>query len=108
MRNHTTDGLVEDSGWGTEMERTSTGWVVSGHLSEVGVVLELRTEELSRDVQGLTSYNDDLLAVEQLLCNSACKSTKKVTLGIDRDDWLEGRHRVLRYLNEGGVVGRFS
>lgn len=22
VRNHTTDGLVEDSGWGTEMERT--------------------------------------------------------------------------------------
>lgn len=22
MRNHTTNGLVEDSGWGTEMERT--------------------------------------------------------------------------------------
>jgi hypothetical protein len=56
---HTTDGLVEDAGWGTEMERTylelefalliafgsswgihtSSGWVVSGHLSEVGMVL---------------------------------------------------------------------
>jgi len=71
VRNHSADGLVEDSGWGTEMERTSSGWVVSGHLSEVGMVLQLRTEELPGDVQVLTSYNDDLLAVEQLLCNSA-------------------------------------
>jgi len=58
--NHTTDCLVEDSGWGTEMEGTyiesdldlelmysaklegvltSSGWVVSGHLAEVCVVL---------------------------------------------------------------------
>lgn len=62
MGNHATDGLVEDSRWSTEMERTfleilahanradcaeleygefltSSGWVVSGHLSEVCVVL---------------------------------------------------------------------
>jgi hypothetical protein len=100
---------------------TSSGWVVSGHLSEVCVVLycrnsrvsnctlrlqlspssfsssksipsqdtsvrrTLRTEELSRDVQGLASHNYDLLAIEQLLSNSAGQPTKEVTLAIDRD-----------------------
>jgi hypothetical protein len=100
---------------------TSSGWVVSGHLSEVCVVLycrnsrvsncypmtplspssssssksissqetsvrrTLRTEELSRDVQGLASHNYDLLAIEQLLRNSDGQPTKEVTLAIDRD-----------------------
>jgi len=45
----------------------------------------LRTEELSRDVQGLASHNYDLLAIEQLLSNSAGQPTKEVTLAIDRD-----------------------
>ena len=45
----------------------------------------LRTEELSRDVQGLASHNDDLLAIEQLLSNSACQPTEEMTLAIDRD-----------------------
>lgn len=36
---HTTDGLVEDAGWGAEVEGTTTGWVVTSHLAEVGVVL---------------------------------------------------------------------
>jgi hypothetical protein len=35
--------------------------------SQCGYRRTLRTEELSRDVQGLASHNDDLLAVEQLL-----------------------------------------
>lgn len=39
MWDHASDGLVEDSGWGSEMEWTASGWVVSGDLSEVGVVL---------------------------------------------------------------------
>ena len=100
---------------------TSTGWVVSGHLAEVGVVLyynrsqvsigstsslcapsvfsssqstaihiqgvrrTLRTEELSRDVQGFTSHNDNLLAVEQLLSHGTGQTTKEVTLAIDGD-----------------------
>lgn len=102
-------------------DHTSSGWVVSGHLSEVGVVLycrqnrvshhptafltrqpiplpsnvcsrwdrlyrhTLRTEELSGDVQGLASHNDDLLAIEQLLSNSARQPTEEMTLAIDRD-----------------------
>jgi hypothetical protein len=45
----------------------------------------LRTEELSRDVQGLASHNDNFLTVEQLLSHSAGQPTKKMTLAIDRD-----------------------
>jgi hypothetical protein len=52
---------------------------------EIGVRRTLRTEELSRDVQGLASHNYDLLAIEQLLSNSAGQPTKEVTLAIDRD-----------------------
>jgi len=37
--NHASDGLVEDAGWGTEVERT-TGLVETGGLSEVGVILD--------------------------------------------------------------------
>jgi hypothetical protein len=43
----------------------------------------LRAEELSGDVQGLTSHNDDLLAVEQLLGDGAGQATEKVTLAVD-------------------------
>lgn len=45
----------------------------------------LRTEELARDVEGLTSHNDDLLAVEQLLSDSAGQATKEVSLAVDDD-----------------------
>lgn len=44
---HTTDGLVKDAGWGAEMERTTTGWVVTGHLAEVGVVLYCKHSSVS-------------------------------------------------------------
>lgn len=40
---HTTDCLVEDTGWSAEMEWTSSGWVVTGHLAEVCVVLDYIT-----------------------------------------------------------------
>jgi len=51
----------------------------------IGVEHTLRTEELSGDVQGLATHNNDLLAVEQLLSHSAGQPTKEVTLAIDRD-----------------------
>jgi hypothetical protein len=83
----------------------------------------LRAKKFPTDVQGLASYNHDLLAVEQLLRNSACQATEEVTLAVNGDlfpnepsaklfpshvvdgasrtawsatyDWLEGRHFVL-------------
>ena len=51
----------------------------------MGLKRTLRTEELSGDVQGLASHNNDLLAVEELLSHSAGQPTKEVTLAIDSD-----------------------
>jgi hypothetical protein len=45
----------------------------------------LRAEELAGDVEGLTSHNDDLLAVEQLLGNSAGQATQEVSLAVNDD-----------------------
>jgi hypothetical protein len=54
-------------------------------LQGKGIGRTLRTEELSGDVQGLASHDDDLLAVEQLLGHGAGQPAKEVTLAIDRD-----------------------
>lgn len=43
----------------------------------------LCAEELAGDVQGLTSHNDDLLAIEQLLGDSAGEATEQVALAVD-------------------------
>ena len=61
----------------------------------MGVERTLRTEELSRDVEGLAAHNDDLLAVEQLLGHSAGQPAKEVTLAIDRDLF----HRIISRLS---------
>lgn len=76
---HTSNGLVEDSRGGSEMEGT-VGSVESSSLSQVSGVLKLGSEKLLRDVQGLTSHNDNVLAVEDLLGNGGCQSTEKVSL----------------------------
>jgi len=39
VRDHTTDSLVEDARWGTEMEGT-TSLVVAGSFAKVGMVLD--------------------------------------------------------------------
>lgn len=94
---HATDGLVEDSGGGTEVEGTSAGGVVSGHLSKVGVVLELRAEELARDVERLAADNNDLLTAKELLGDNGGKAAKEMALAIDDDNRLEGRHRFRHF-----------
>lgn len=43
----------------------------------------LRAEELAGDVQGLAAHNDDLLAVEQLLCDRAGKTAEQMALAVD-------------------------
>lgn len=57
----------------------------TAQIGRTGVERTLRTEELARDVEGLTSHNDDLLAVEQLLSDSAGQATKEVSLAVDDD-----------------------
>lgn len=52
---------------------------------EEGVERTLRAEELAGDVEGLTSHNDDLLTVEQLLGDSAGQTTKEVSLAVNDD-----------------------
>lgn len=90
---HATDSLVENSGGSAEVEGTTASGVVTGDLSEVGVVLELRTEELARDVKSLTADNNNLLAAQELLGDNGGESAKEVALAIDDDNLLEARHR---------------
>ena len=54
-------------------------WVASMDRGE----RTLRTEELAGDVEGLTSHNDDLLTVEQLLGDRGGQATEKVALAVD-------------------------
>lgn len=77
--NHTSNGLVEDSRGGSEVEGT-VGSVEPGGLSQVGGVLELGPEELLGDVQGLASHDDNVLSVEDLLGDGGSQSTEKVSL----------------------------
>jgi hypothetical protein len=51
----------------------------------IGVERTLRTEELSRDVEGFTSHNDDLLAFKELLGHGAGKAAEQMALAIDND-----------------------
>ena len=43
----------------------------------------LRAEELARDVEGLAAHDNDLLTVEQLLCDCAGKAAEQVALAVD-------------------------
>lgn len=40
MWDHASDDLVEDAGWGAEVEGTTSSGVVTGDLAEVGMVLD--------------------------------------------------------------------
>jgi hypothetical protein len=42
VRYHSSDGLVENTAWGTEVEGTASSRIVSGHFAEVGMVLDCR------------------------------------------------------------------
>jgi hypothetical protein len=65
----------------------------------------LSTEEFARDVEGLGSDHDDLLAVQELLCDGAGETTKEMALAVN--DNLHGESHVSR----GAIskcAGRFS
>lgn len=55
----------------------------------------LGAEELARDVEGLTSHNNNLLAVEELLGNGAGEATEQVPLAVDDLVALSARGPVL-------------
>lgn len=67
------------------LERTTTGGVETGLLAEEGLVLELGAEELAGDVEGFTSDDDNLLAVEKLLGDNAGQATEEVSLAVNDD-----------------------
>ena len=73
------------------MERT-TGRVDETTLVEVSVVLQLVTEEFTRDVQGFTSDDNNLLTVKGLLSDDGSKTTKQMTLRINDQCLFEGTH----------------
>lgn len=54
-------------------------------MVDIGLLLTLRTEEFSRDVDGFAADNDDLLSVQELLGDGAGKTTKKMALAVDDD-----------------------
>merc|ERR1719355_435791 len=69
VRNHSTDGSPEDLRGSTEVERTASRVDVAS-LSEEVLVLELVSEVRTRDVDVLTTNNNDLLSGQELLGNS--------------------------------------
>ena len=67
---HTADGLVEDARRSTVVEGTGLLGVDNVTLVEVGVVLELVTEERARDVDLLATDDRNLLAGKDLYTES--------------------------------------
>ncbi len=55
-------------------------------------VRTLSAKELARDVQGLASDDDDLLAIEKLLRDDAGEPAEKVALSVDDNLETERRH----------------
>jgi hypothetical protein len=85
VSDHTTESLVEDAGGGAEVEWTTVG-VDNATLVKVSVVLQLVTEEATRDVELFAADNDNLLSIEGLLSNDGSKTTEKMTLAVDDND----------------------
>jgi hypothetical protein len=65
----------------------------------------LSTEEFARDVESLASNHNDLLAVQELLCDGAGETTKEMALAVD--DNLHGESNVSHGANSK-CAGRFS
>lgn len=92
MRDHATNGAVEDLGGSSVMEGTVLGVNVVGLPLEVHV-LELRAEERTRDVNVLTTDHSHLLALKELLRDGRRKTTKQMALGVNSHLLLK-RHFV--------------
>lgn len=72
---HTTDSLQEDTGWSSVVEWTTLGWLDQVTKTHELHVLELSSEEGARQVELLTSDDDDTVTVEKVLCNDASESS---------------------------------
>lgn len=60
MWDHTSDGLVEDTGRGAEVEWTTTSWVESSDLAEVCMVLDCNSGRVSDSVGLLRSILENV------------------------------------------------
>jgi hypothetical protein len=65
----------------------------------VGLGHTFGSEELARDIERLTSDDNNLLAVQELFCDDAGEATKQVTLAVNDN---------LSLLVECASVGRVS
>ncbi|KAI6771083.1 hypothetical protein HG531_009938 [Fusarium graminearum] len=96
---HATDGLVEDSGRSAEVEGTyiesmtvvqcsGNGFDSPPRVGLYRVIFRRHTlgaEELSGDVKGLTTDDNNLLTAKELLGDNGGESAKEMALAIDDD-----------------------
>ena len=99
----------------SNLEEMYASGIVAAAFVEVGMELEFVSKELARDVELFTADYDDVLAIEDLLCDNGGESTcecqhngngveermctQEVTLAVDDNGFLKGSH--LR-LTDGG------
>lgn len=65
----------------------------------------LCAEELARDVKSLTSHDDDLLTVEELLGDGAGEATEQVALAVDDLGALSARGSMERNVISAVLTG---
>jgi len=91
--NHSADGLEEDFGRCTVMERAGFLRVDDMTFMKEVVVAEFVAEEAAGDVDLLAAHDDDLLAREDLLGDNGGQPTQEMALAVDDNRARgEGRH----------------
>jgi hypothetical protein len=100
-RVHTADHIVPCS---PVPPITLHGLLLVSLARSVGV-RTLGAEELARDVEGLASHNNDLLAVEELLGDGAGEATEQVALAVDDLRALSAGRPMVMCGVDGGIVG---
>ena len=88
MWNHTAEDLPEDARWGLPVSGSST-WVCVASLVHLLLSLQLASEQGSRLKNGLTSDNNDFLAIEELLSDNAGKTSQQVISTVNDNLFFE-------------------
>ena len=86
--NHTAEDLPEDARWGLPVGGSST-WVCVASLVHLLLSLQLASEQGSRLKNGLTSDNNDFLAIEELLSDNAGKTSQQVISTVNDNLFFE-------------------
>lgn len=76
MGNHTPDSAVENLGRSSMMNRPGPSGVDDMTFMEETMITKFIAEEAARDVNLLTSHNNNLLPGQNLLRDYRCKATK--------------------------------